>query len=602
MSELVPPDKRLSSALKWSGVAVVLILLIVALGVIVSLQQPQQSDVEEQVIEAPRMTKVETELPTIPFVEVTQSSGIDFEHENGAIGERLLPETMGGGVAIFDFDQDQDEDILFVNSTDWNSSNLDSSKRSELYANDGQGRFSNVTDGVLDLRLYGMAPAIGDINGDSYPDIFVTAVGSNKLLINQQGRGFVDETEKYGVGGDPDAFSSCTTFFDYDLDGDLDLWVCNYVGWSAELDQQVDFRLTGVGRAYGPPTDFPGTNSYLYRNDGNHFENVSQQAGIEVFHPQTKQAIGKALALSVYDVNGDSAPDVFIANDTTRNFLFINQKDGTFVEQGIEYGIAFDSSGSATGAMGIDIANYANDKQLGIAVGNFANEMTSFYVGSESSTLFSDHAITTGIGAQTRKALTFGVFFADFDNDGYLDLLSANGHIEPEISEVQASQQYQQEIQLFWNCATACSRTYQMLDSTLTGLDKPLVGRGAAYGDLDRDGDLDLLVTQTGGKARLYRNDLRSQNKGIRVQLRYKDSNVFGIGSTIVLKQSSMTQKRYITRTRSYLTQVSPSAHFGLGNDAQPYEIEVHWPDQKMENFQLSQEQTHLELRYGESR
>ena len=580
--------ERLSRAVKGSGIVAGLLILVVAC--VIALVQCERSEVAviEEPVSSSVVPRVDATVPEFKFTDITESAGIQFVHENGATGDRLLPETMGGGVALFDFDLDGDLDLLFVDSNTWPEEQRDTVQagRSSLYENDGRAKFKDVSATHLDLSIYGMSPAIGDINGDRYPDLFVTAVGSNQLFLNQDGERFVNVTESYEVGGDPTAFSSCATFIDYDKDDDLDLFVCNYVGWSVEIDRAVDFQLTGVGRAYGPPTDFPGTSSWLYRNDGSSFTDVTDTAGIAVVNEQTGELIGKALAVSVVDVNRDGWSDLIVANDTVRNFLFINQLDGTFAEKGIEYGLAFDSSGAATGAMGLDVAHHSNDERLGVAIGNFANEMSSFYVSSSGSNIFSDDAIVLGIGALTRKVLTFGLFFFDFDNDGRVDLFSVNGHIEPEISLVQASQSYEQEPQLFWNCGQKCARPFQPVVTKNTALEIAGVGRGAVYGDLDQDGDLDIVVTNVGRKPSVIRNDMgTARNNWLNVRLKYKGANLNGIGATVRVASGDSIQTREITRTRSYLSQFEASAHFGLGQVQTINSVEVKWPDGRLESF-----------------
>ncbi|MCY4129797.1 MAG: CRTAC1 family protein [Gammaproteobacteria bacterium] len=574
-------SERLSRAVKGSAIVAGLLILIAACVIIFSQCEGSEVDVVEAQVPSSIVPTTDATVPILQFTNITDDAGIRFVHENGATGDRLLPETMGGGVGLLDFDLDGDLDLLFVDSSTWPDEQQDTGRtgRSLLYENNGLAQFTDVTDTHLDLSVYGMSPAIGDINGDGYPDLFVTAVGTNQLFLNQNGERFVNVTESYGAGGDPDAFSSCATFFDYDRDDDLDLFVCNYVGWSVEIDRAVDFQLTGVGRAYGPPTDFPGTSSWLYRNDGHSFTDVTDSAGIAVINEQTSELIGKALAVSVVDVNDDGWSDLIVANDTVRNFLFINNLNGSFTESGVEYGLAFDASGAATGAMGLDISHYSNDERLGIAIGNFANEMSSFYVNTPGANIFSDDAIVLGIGALTRKVLTFGLFFLDVDNDARIDLFSVNGHIEPEITMVQASQSYEQEPQLFWNCGNNCARPFQPVSTTNTALGLASVGRGAVYGDLDADGDLDIVVTNINSRPSVIRNDLKESNNWLNVRLDYQGSNQHGIGAIVRIKSHGKNQTRHITRTRSYLSQFDASAHFGLGQTSMIEEVEVIWPN-----------------------
>ena len=532
--------------------------------------------------------------PALPFTDITASAGIDFVHENGAYGERLLPETMGGGVAFFDYDNDGDADLLLVNSTTW-PGQPPVAATSRLYRNRGNGRFDDVTaDAGLALQLYGMGVAAGDYDGDGFVDLFVTAVGENRLLRNVAGERFVDETAAAGVAGSADAFSTGAAFLDYDRDGDLDLFVCNYVAWSPSIDRAVDFRLTGIGRAYGPPTDFPGTSSQLYRNNGGKFQDVSADAGIEVANAATGEPAGKALAVLPLDFDGDGWLDLAVANDTVRNFLFHNQSDGTFRETGVATGFAFDPTGSATGAMGMDAARYANDAKLGIAIGNFANEMSSFYVVRPNETVFTDDAIVAGIGAPSRRTLTFGLAFLDADLDGRLDLLAANGHVEPEIGRVQASQRYAQPAQLFWNCGVECGGGFALAAET-GDLAAPRVGRGAAYADIDGDGDLDLALTQPGRRAVLLRNDQALGNNWLRVALRMRTANRHAIGATVAVMVGEERQLRTVMPSRSYLAQVELPLTFGLGNASRVERLEVQWPDGSMETWMdLAVGQTHI--------
>ena len=601
MNDSARESRQLNQALRWSGIA---LLVLIALGAVVFFLVTRESTVsesEEKAVAIPLLIRSETQPPDFKFTDVTASSGIDFVHINGAQGERYLPETMGGGVAFLDFDLDRDLDLLFVNSKSWSTTESTTpTEKSALYENDGNGQFKNVSSSHFDVLGYGMGPAVGDINGDGYPDLFIANLGKNQLFLNQEGERFVEVTDEYGVAGTSDAFSTCASFFDYDRDGDLDLFVCNYVDWSKETDHEIDFRLTGVGRAYGPPTDFPGTESWLYRNDGEQFTDVTSEAGLIVVQDQTQLPVGKALAVGIADVNNDRAPDIIVANDTVRNFVFVNQSDGTFEEHGIAYGLAFDPSGAATGAMGLDTALFGNDERLGIAIGNFANEMTSFYVGDPAQGVFSDNAIVVGIGASTRKVLTFGVFFFDADLDGRLDLLTINGHIEPEISRVQASQQYKQPPQLFWNCGGACRRDFVLVEQSSGDLHKTGVGRGAAYGDIDNDGDLDVVITNVGGVPHLLRNDTPQDANWLQISLRFTSPNLYGIGSRIQLRTNTGMQTRTMTRTRSYLTQVDASVHFGLGEEGTVVEILVEWPNGIKEAFREDTTHGRIELTFGQ--
>ena len=590
-------EARIRRALWWSLAVVLAIGLAIVAAIWLRTPQSARDDgVDDGAVVGPAAReKPASVAPPIPFTDITAAAGIDFVHEDGAYGERLLPETMGGGVAFLDYDNDGDQDLLLIDSGHWPWRQDDASAPAtpRLYRNRGDSTFDDMSAASgLALPGYGMGVAVGDYNGDGFVDIFLSAVGTNRLLRNQAGRRFVDVTTEAGVAGADDAWSTSAAFLDYDRDGDLDLFVCNYVAWSPEIDRSVDFRLTGIGRAYGPPTDFAGTNSYLYRNDDGVFADVSEQAGIAVVNPTTGLPAGKALAALPLDVNDDGWPDLAVANDTVRNFLFVNQRDGSFRETGIDAGLAFDATGAATGAMGIDAAYYDNDGKLAIAIGNFANEMSSFYVARPGEAVFSDDAIVAGIGADSRLALTFGVAFLDADLDGRLDLLAANGHVEPHINRVQASQRYPQAPQLFWNCAT-CDRPFT-LASTVGDLTTPLIGRGAAYADIDNDGDLDLALTQVGAPALLLRNDQQLGNHWLRIELRTNTRNRYGLGAKVTLHTGALTQQRIATPARSYLSQVETTLTFGLGQANVAESVVVLWPDGSTERWRnLGADRTH---------
>lgn len=520
------------------------------------------------------------EPPDVQFTDITREAGINFVHNSGAYGDRLLPETMGGGVAVLDFDNDAAADLLFTSgkSWPWRDASGDSSSL-VLYRGDGAGKFTDVTKDVgLETSLTGMGAAVGDYDGDGYADIFVSAVGSNRLYRNIDGRSFENVTDLGGIAGDDDAWSTGAAFFDYDNDGDLDLVVLNYVEWSRDIDLDVDYQLTGIGRAYGPPTQYAGTHSYLYRNEGDGtFADISASAGLQVNNPATGLPLGKGLAVLPIDVNADGWTDLVVANDTVQNFLFLNSDGQGFDEVGTQFGIAFDNSGAATGAMGIDGTLLGTDQV--VAIGNFANEMTSLYVRTGESGVFTDQAIVTGVGPASRQALTFGLFFFDYDLDGRLDLFQVNGHVENEINVVQPSQQYAQAPQLFWNCGDACSRQFVPVALPPDGdFVQPIVGRGATYTDIDGDGDEDIVLTQIDGAARLLRNDQATGNNWIQFDVR-DTSGASAVGATVQLISGDHEQTRVVEPTRSYLSQVDTILTFGIADRQGIEQAKVRWPD-----------------------
>ena len=454
-----------------------------------------------------------------------------------------------------------------------------------LFANDGQGNFADVTKEVgLDVSVYGMGVACGDYDNDGRVDLFVSCLGPDKLFRNVDNK-FVDVTEQAKVGGDANAWSTSSGFFDYDRDGDLDLMVCHYVQWSRELDSAQEFRLVGgKERAYGRPQPFGGTFPSLFRNEGNGtFTDVSNEAGIQVANPATNVPMGKSLGLVFEDYDGDGFLDCAVANDTVQNFLFKNLGNGKFEETGTTAGIAFDATGSARGAMGIDSAAFRNDRSVGIAIGNFANEMSALYVARSRNLQFYDDAIANGFGPATRLELTFGVLFLDFDLDGRLDIFQVNGHLEEDIAKVQASQKYEQAPQLFWNAGAEFNTEFIKCREVETGADfqKPMVGRGSSYADIDGDGDLDLLLVGCGQKPRLLRNDQTIGHHWLRVKLVGKSSNRDAIGATVEVLARDIVQTRRVSPTRGYLSQTELPVTFGLGVADTVDRLTITWPNGK---------------------
>jgi hypothetical protein len=512
----------------------------------------------------------------------------------------LLPETMGGGVAFFDYDNEGRQDLLFINSCDWpwhQSTNKPPSTMA-LYHNDGHGHFTDVTKGSgLDVSFYGMGVAIGDYDNDGLPDVFITAVGGNHLFHNDGHGKFHEVTKEAGVGGPTNGWSTGAAFIDYDNDGKLDLFVCNYVQWSPEIDRAKSYVLPNIGRAYGPPRNFAGTFPYLYHNDGNgHFTDVSAQAGIQIKDPATGLPMAKSLAVAPVDVDNDGWIDLVVANDTVPNFLFHNQHDGTFKEIGAGSGVAYDAYGLVRGAMGIDSARFRNGT-LGIAIGNYANEMNALYVARRDSLLFADEATQSGVGPASQKLLKFGLFFFDYDLDGRLDLLTANGHLEPEINRVESNQQYRQPAQLFWNRGDSKGTGFVPVppDKAGTDLFKPLVGRGAAFADINGNGNLDVVLTQIGGPPLLLRNDQNLHHHWIRLKLVGTKSNRDAIGAWIKVRVNGQILWRQVMPTRGYLSQSELPVTIGLGDAPGPDSVEIHWPSgirQEVENVQVDRPMT----------
>lgn len=589
--DLTERDDVIITQMFWRSIRLFTVSLIIAVvcgGIWVYSSQQRARPEFAQINKPPAARAANTEIPALPFADTTQAAGITFKHTNGATGQKLLPETMGSGCAFLDYDNDGDQDLLFVNSCSWpwDAAPAGPPPTMELYQNDGHGKFQNVTaDSGLGVTFYGMGVACGDYDADGWTDVFFTAVGKNRLFHNDHGK-FIETTDDAGVAGDPQEWSTSSAFFDFDNDGDLDLFVGNYVRWSRDIDMVQGFKLDGQTRAYGPPTAFVGTYPYLYRNEGGgKFQDISATAGVQVKNPNRDVPVAKTMGVVPIDLDSDGWLDLVVSNDTVQNFVFVNQRDGTFQEVGIHCGVAFDSSGNARGAMGEDAADFRNDGSLGISIGNFANEMTALYVSQPRSMLFTDEAIATGLGPPTRQELTFGIFFFDCDLDGRLDLLEANGHLEQEINKIQKSQHYEQPPHLLWNAGPESPSEFVSVPADKCGADfsKPMVGRGSAYADIDGDGDLDAVLTASGGAPRLLRNDQKLGHHWLRVKLVGHAPNREALGATVKLKSGSAQQSRVVMSTRSYCSASELPVTFGLGAFQTVDGLEIRWPDGKMQ-------------------
>jgi len=581
----------------YRSLAVIAVLVLAGAGIwYFTRQNARPQAIEEAVVSGPVIDESAPPKtpPPVTFTDITREAGINFVHVNGSTGEKLMPETIGSGAAFLDYDNDGDQDLLLVNSKWWPGEEREPAPTLAFYRNDGHGRFTDVTADVgLKITCFGMGAAVGDYDNDGWTDLYITTLGKNYLFRNDHGK-FVDVTAQADVAGLDTDWSTAAAFIDYDNDGDLDLFVGNYVLWSRKIDMEIDFQLTGLGRAFGAPNHFTGANNRLYRNEGNgRFSDVSLAAGIAVTDQMNGMPEGKTLGVAPIDYDQDGWIDLFVSNDTVRNFLYHNLGNGHFEEIGALEGIAYDRNGKATGAMGIDAAYFRNDKDLGIGIGNFANEMSSLFVTEDGHAPFADEAILVGFGPASRLALTFGLFFFDYDLDGRLDIFQANGHLEGDINVVQPSQTYAQPAQLFWNCGDACRTPFVLAENT-GDLNEPLVGRGAAYADIDGDGDLDIVVVQNGRRAVLFRNDQQLGHHWLRVKLEGRTVNRNAIGAVLMLTSNGVTQRRLVMPTHSYLSQVELPVTFGLGDAQQVDNLTVTWPNGQRQNVPVAQVDTTL--------
>ena len=544
------------------------------------------------------------------FTDVTAAAGIHFRHVSGAAGRKLLPETMGGGVAVLDFDRDGRPDLFFVNSRRWPGDPAPPAGRPTpaLYRNRGDGTFEDVTTAAgLDVELYGMGVAAADYDNDGWPDLFVSAVWGDRLFRNVgsgAGRRFEDVTARAWVGGPggwpdvsadaflrwdkPVAFPASAAWLDYDADGRLDLFVCRYLTWSPAADLGVQAVLPGGIRAYVPPNQFTGAYSSLFRNRGDGtFEDVSAAAGVQVadgLPGRDPTPVGKSLGVVVCDPDGDGWPDVVVANDTVRNFFFHNIPDARggrrYEEIGLLSNVAY-ADGRPRGGMGIDAAELLPGL-FAVLIANFSNEPDTLLKRVRlTPPMFADVALSTGLAGPTRSPMKFGAMFFDYDLDGRPDLFTCDGHLEPDIAAAQHGQTYPQPAQLFRNTGEA-DRLFAPVTAADAGPDlfRPIVGRGCAYLDYDGDGDPDVVLCENNGPARLLRNDSPPGRKWIRFVLEGdgRTVNRGGVGAEVTVEAGGVVLRRYVTTAHGYLSQSDLGVTVGLGTAVTVDRVAVRWP------------------------
>ncbi len=505
------------------------------------------------------------------LTDVTASSGVQFRHNAGGYGGKLLPETLGAGCAFIDYDADGWPDILLVNGMDWPGHKRRPSTLA-LYRNNRNGTFTDVTRSAgLDLEMYGMGVAVGDFNNDGFPDVLVTCVGQNRLFRNTGKGTFVDVTRASGLGGRT-GFSTSALWFDYDRDGLLDLFVCNYVKWTAEHD--VFCSLDGKQKSYCTPEAYRGETCWLFHNRGNGtFEDVTATSG--VFDSSSK-------SLGVTMIDQDGWPDLFVANDTQPNKLYRNLRNGKFRDVAVEAGLAFSTEGKARAGMGADAADFDNSGFAGLVVTNFDNEMVGLYRSSGRG-LYEDVALKAGIGVPSRSTLGFGCGFLDVDLDGRLDLLVVNGHIDETVRNIRGNVGYAQPPHLFLNRGNGTFR--DAAADAGPEFARPRVGRGLAFGDFDRDGDVDVLMTANNAPAVLFRNDQLAGNRSLRFHLVGTKSNRDAIGATVRIFHDGISQSRLVKTGSSYLSQSELPVTFGVGKRDRVARVVIAWPSGRTEEF-----------------
>ena len=506
----------------------------------------------------------------VRFTDITAKLGIDFRHANGESGQKYFIEPIGSGVALFDYDNDNDLDLYLVNGSDLPGMISPIPPTNRLYRNDN-GVFTDVTiEASIGDTGYGLGCCVGDYNNDGFTDLYVTNYGANVLYHNNGDGTFTNVTERAGVGGNQ--FSSGCAFVDIDVDGDLDLYVVNYV----QFDPETNPECTRQGiRTYCTPEALLGAADVLYLNNGDGtFTDVSERAGIS-------EASGKGLGVVCGDVDNDGDVDIFVANDTTPNLLYRNNPNRVkMTEDALFSGVALSEEGRAYSGMGANLGDFDNDGYLDVVITNFQDQTNSLYHNAQSG-FFNEVSFAKGIGEKSLPYLAWGVDFVDFNNDGWLDLFIANGHLDDNIAEIDPIGTYAQPNQLFLN-----NQGINFSEIADTAIAAQKVSRGTAFGDIDNDGDIDIVVSNLKDSPTVLRNDGGNTGRWLSVKLVGTHCNRDAIGARVTVVSGGLTQIREVKSGSGYLSQNDLRLHFGLGAETPVDTLTVRWLCGKVQTLQ----------------
>ena len=531
-----------------------------------------------------------TPAPEVQFTDVTQAFGIDFQHENSATSNKYLIETMGGGVALLDYDNDGRLDVFFTNGAKIgdpmpSGKMPDKSDRkfwNRLYHQNADGTFTDVTEKAgltgAQQNYYAMGVAVGDYDNDGFEDIYVTGYGGNTLYHNNGNGTFTDVTKTAGVAAG--GWSASAGFFDYDNDGKLDIFVTRYLDWSFKTNRYCGEQKPGY-RAYCHPDNYDGVTNILYHNNGDGtFTDVSQKAGIA--NPS-----GKGLGVTFADYDGDGFTDIFVANDSVQCFLYHNNGNGTFSEVGLLAGVGYNEDGKAFAGMGADFSDFDNDGRPDVVVTDLSNERYMLFRNNGDGT-FRDVTNASGVGAATLAFSGWSTHLFDFDNDGWKDIFVAQGHVMDTIQLTSPNLKYLQPPLLLRNEGGHFKRVILG-----PAFQTEWAGRGAAFGDIDNDGDIDLVMSNVGQKATVLRNDGGNRNNWLGITTIGKKSNRDGIGSRVkVVSASGLTQYFTVNTAVGYQSASDKRLIVGLGADSTAKLVEIRWPSgivQRLENVKAGQ-------------